>query len=298
MNNRFNHRFLPTTLLFVCRSVTGCKKSSSPARSTTSTTAESASARLIKSSQIVPIAPSIDPATWEKVISAFNKELQADPTPTDPSTTVFTFKQIARAWRYKDSIVVVLEKRSEENTDWDRLFELYDYNLATNRNTPIVTNCPIFLSNFRTLAVFERDSLPDIAFETMSCTECEPEVIVSAVYFDENDGTWKLRRWADGDEGIGIDNTDSAEDPDYAALSGITDFQRSGFQQLAVWFRYRDFDQKNPDKVLPVITTLNIFGFKHGTPTKIEVKNIKEIERVKKQLCEMNPGAVACAGSR
>jgi len=37
-------------------------------------------------------------------------------------------------------------------------------------------------------------------------------------------------------------------DPEYSSLSGIADFKMTGLEQVAVWTRYREFDEKNPGK--------------------------------------------------
>lgn len=238
---------------------------------------------------------------WNEVTAAFHQELIPDPPAVDAnnSADAYTRKQITRMARCGDAVLVVLEKSTEveEQQGWNRLFELYNFNLSTHAKSDIEAKWPFWLWKFRQLAHFENGPAPDITFEAMSCTECEPAILLSSLRFDSKNQKWELRQWPKGEEGIelldaavGVDG--SVEE--YATASGIGDFDGRGHDEVAVWTHYRDVDDKDPDKPLPAITTLSLFGYEGGLPVEIEVKDQGQMARIKKHLCQMNPQEDGC----
>ena len=284
----FRGQVLVALGLVAC-ALTACKSDAEPRLGSISASAKSGTSgsQQGSSSELVALDSVSHAADWERIRSAFRQELQPDPPPNDPDPAAYRFKRIARAWRYGDAAIVVLEKRSEERSDSDRLFELYNYDFAKNSKAEITTKWLFWLWKFRKLAFFEKGPIPDITFEADSCSECEPVVILSSLRFDERTKSWKLRRWASGDDGIAIYDTGAnvdGSDPEYSSLSGIADFKMMGLEQVAVWTRYREFDEKNPGKAKPLITELNLFGYGNGEPVKIAIKDKAEMNRIKKLL--------------
>lgn len=181
--------------------------------------------------------------------------------------------------------------------DWNRLFELYNFNLSTKAKSPIEAKWPFWLWKFRQLARFENGPAPDVTFESASCTECEPEILLSALRFDAREQKWRLRRWSNGEEGIGVG--DAAVDvdgsvADYAILSGIADFEHDGNDEVAVWTHYRNVEKEDPQMDPAPVTTLSLYLYHDGQPMEYEIKDETEIARIKKELCHMNSQEAAC----
>ena len=239
---------------------------------------------------LTSIDSATDPSGWDEINTAFNKELQPDPASTESGKKAYLSKRIARAWRYGDAAMVVVEKQGDEK--WYRLFELYNYSLAKHSKSEINAKWPFWLWEFHALVQFDATA-PDITFEAASCTECEPVIIFSSLQFDPSTESWKLRHWANGDDGLAIyddgENVDGS-DPEYDSRWGIADFQSTGFDQVAIWTRYRDSDPKDPHKVMPVVSELDIFGFKDSAPTKTQIKEPAQINRIKKLLTAVQFG--------
>jgi hypothetical protein len=296
-------------LALQCAALVSCKKqapSGAPSQPQIST---SPSAENKQPPQAPPAAPckfewldaKRQAAIWSEVAAAFHQELIPDPPAADDSHSAdaYTRKQISRVAGCGDAVLVVLEKSTEikDQQDWNRLFELYSFNLSTKAKSAIEAKWPFWLWEFHQLAHFEDGLAPDITFEAMSCTECEPVILLSSLRLDSNSQKWELRQWPKGDQGIeladaavGIDG--SVEE--YATVSGIGDFDGKGFDEVAVWTHYRDVDEKDPNKPLPAVTTLTLFGYRNGLPVEIEVKDPVQMVHIKNRLCEMNSQEAAC----
>lgn len=246
------------------------------------------------------VDPKKQVGVWAEISNAFREELLPDQQSAGtPGPGIYAIKRIARVARCGDAMMVVLEKRTneKESDEWDRPFELYNFKRTKNEKSPITGQWTFWRWQFDKLARFEDGPAPDIVFESESCTECEPAIILSALRFDPKEERWELRRWPKGDEGILI--TDAAVGIDgsveeYETLSGIADFYGNGHDEVAVWTYYRDVNEKGSGQVLAGVTTLHLYGVQSGTPIEVEVKDKSEMTRFKKTLCEMNPKDSAC----
>lgn len=237
-------------------------------------------------------------AKWGEVTSAFREELLPDPPQNNSNRDVYSLKKIVRMGHCGEAAFVVLEKTTgkKEDEEWNRLFELYNYNLSNKQKSEITAKWPFWLWEFRQLSHFD-DGTPDVVFECDSCTECEPVIILNALRFDPKEQKWGLREWSKGEQGILIGDAAVGVDgsvEEYQTFWGIADFDGSGHDEVAVWTHYRDVDEKDPKKILPAVTTLSLFSYRTGAPMETEIKEQAEMSRIMKQLCRMNPKADAC----
>lgn len=285
----------------------GCRKRSEP---------EATSAQPVQAqSPVIKTAPLTQPATascgfewldadkhaaiWSEVASNFHQELLPDQGANESNPDAYAVKKITRLARCGDGLFVAIEQTTgrKEDEEWNRLFELYNFNLSTKQKLEITAKWPFWLWKFRQLAKFEDGASPDIVFECYSCTECEPAVILNALRFDAKEQKWGLREWANGEQGITIG--DAAVDvggsvEEYQMLSGIGDFDGSGHDEVVVWTHYRDVDEKDPNKVLPAVAEVSIFSYQGGRPVQKDIKDPSGTNRIKKKLCGMNPQEDAC----
>lgn len=238
-------------------------------------------------------------AIWAEVASAFHQELLPDQGANESNPDAYAVKKITHIARCGDSLFVAIEQTTgrKEDEEWNRLFELYNFNLSTKQKAGITAKWAFWLWKFRQLARFDDKGSPDIVFECYSCTECEPAVILNSLQFDASKQEWGLRQWANGEQGITIG--DAAVDvdgtvEDFQMLSGIADFDGSGHDEVAVWTHYRNVDEKDPNKVLPAVTEISIFSYEGSRPVQKDIKDPSGIDRIKKELCEMNPQEDTC----
>jgi len=231
------------------------------------------------------------------VSAAFEQELQPDPPSSDPGVNAYPLKQIVRLARCGDAVLVVLGKGSPEKKrqDWDRPFELYDFNLATKQKTAIMGGWVFWLLQFGKLAHFEDSDVPDITFTSLSCTECEPLTMLSSVRFDPGLHKWELRKWPKDQDGISLFDssvgTDGSAD-EYETIYGIADFDGKGRDEIALWTHYRELDEKG--EPLAPVTTLSLYSFPDGVAVETEVKDEEDVVRLKTRLCRMDPKNAAC----
>ena len=235
-----------------------------------------------------------------EVSRAFEQELRPDPPSSDPGFSTYPIKRIVRLARCGDAILVVLEKGSAETKrkDWDRPFELYDFNLTTKQKTGITASWIFWLLQFDELAHFEDGDVPDITFRSMSCTECEPVTMLSSVCLDPGLQKWELRKWPKDEDGIALFDSSVGVDgstDEYETIYGIADFDGKGYDEVALWTHYRELIEK--DKPPAPVTTLSVYSFAGGVAGETEVKDEDEMVRLKARLCRMDPKNTACKKS-
>ena len=138
MIRKFRGQLIVALGLVAC-ALTACKSDEEPRLESISASAKSETTvtQQGSSSELLALDSASHAADWERIASAFHQELQPDPRPNDPGSGAYRFKRIARACRYGSAAIVVLEKRSEERSDSDRLFELYNYDFAKNSKAEI-----------------------------------------------------------------------------------------------------------------------------------------------------------------
>ena len=232
-----------------------------------------------------------------EVSAAFEQELRPEPPSSVPGVSTYSLKRIVRVARCGDATLVVLEKGSAERKrkDWDRPFELYDFNLTTKQKTEITASWIFWLLEFDELAHFEDSAVPDITFRSMSCTECEPVTMLSSVRFDAELQKWELRKWPKDEDGIVLFDSsvgaDGATD-EYQTIYGIADFDGKGYDEVALWTHYREFNEKH--KPPAPVTTLLVYSFAGGVAVETEVTHEDEMVRLKARLCRMDPKKAAC----
>ena len=250
----------------------------------------------VRACKFVRIDRKKDASAWDIITAAFRQELRADEvgtTSNDPAGQyAHPVKRIALMASCGDAVIVALEKRSgKKDEDWNRLVELYNFNLSRKEKSIIEAKWQFWLWTYRKLARFDDSPVPDIVFESASCTECEPEFVLSAVRYDADNQKWGLRLWPEGGEGVVIADTDVDVDgsvEEYRMLAGIADFEHVGHDEIAVWTHYRDVDDKDPKHKLPAVTTLHLYRCEKGVPRDYEIKDEAEKNRITKVLRQMN----------
>jgi hypothetical protein len=235
-----------------------------------------------------------------EVSQAFEQELRPDPPASDPGVSTYPLKRIVRLARCGDATLVVLEKSSAERKrkEWDRPFELYDFNLTTKQKTAITASWIFWLLQFDALPHFEDSDVPDITFRSMSCTECEPVTMLSSVRFDPGLQKWELRKWPKDEDGVTLFDSSVGVDgssDEYETIYGIADFDGKGYDEVALWTHYREWNEK--DKPPAPVTTLSLYSFAGGVAVETEIKDEDEMVRLKTRLCQMDPKKAACKKS-
>jgi hypothetical protein len=240
-----------------------------------------------------------DENTWKKVSEAFHQELLPDSPNTDSAAgRAYTHKEITRMARCDDSVLVVIEKSASERqrAKWDRPSELFNFNLAANRKTPITASWPLWLWTLEKLAHFDSHAVPDVVFTSESCTECEPLTVLSALRFNRATEKFELRDWPENKEGIVVNDATIAVGgsvKEYQTLYGIADFEGKGYDQVALW-RHGQESSEDPSKPPTPVTTVTLFRFQTDVPLETPVTSDEEISRLKAVLCSMNPKNSAC----
>jgi hypothetical protein len=286
------------SLFFVVLSLVSCKKEAPPQN-------EAAAPPAVAQPVSTPacsftwVEKKTDENTWNKVPEAFRQELLPDsPSRDSAAGSAYSHKKISRMARCGDAILVIIEKNTaqKQRTKWDRPFELFNFNLATNEKTPVAASWPFWLWTLVKLAHFDISPVPDVAFTSQSCTECEPLTLLSALRFNAATQKWELREWPENKEGIIVNDATIAvagSRKEYQTLYGIADFEGKGYDEVALWTHGQESNE-DPTKPSTPVTTLTLYNFQTGVPLETPVASDEEISRRKAVLCSMNPKNNAC----
>ena len=149
------------------------------------------------------IHPSSDPKLWEQVLTCFNDELAPDEAKQGQSELdVYRYKYLQKVGILNHSALVIIGHRpakevSKENA-WDEYYSAFNFDLVTRQKSTIEHAESMWKWKFLKLAKFGPSSVPDITFTYLTCTECEPDVMLGSLYYSEIKSTWQVRSWGNG----------------------------------------------------------------------------------------------------
>ncbi len=189
-----------------------------------------------------------DAQAWQQIQVAFADELAPDvPKQGDDGLDVYRYKYFQKIGVVNDSALVIIGQRPAKEVakgnEWNEYFSAYDFNLVTQKKSPIEHANVMWKWKFIKLAKFGPSSVPDVTFTYYNCTECEPANIFASLYFDAAKPAWQIRYWGDGKDFWWITKDGLVVDADLAAseetlsfdcIYGILDLSGNGFQNLAI----------------------------------------------------------------
>lgn len=191
------------------------------------------------------IRPTSDPQLWQHIQSAFHDELTPDePKPGQDPLDVYRYKYLQRCGIVGHSALVVVghqpTKQLTKENEWDVYSSAYNFDLATGQKSAIRQADWMWQWKFRWLARFGPSRVPDVTFNYLTCTECEPDFMFGSFYYDSKGSAWQARSWGDGKQiwwaakdGLVVDmDLDKDDVISYDCVYGPIDSKASGFQDL------------------------------------------------------------------
>jgi len=204
-----------------------------------------------------------EPQLWRQIQLAFVDERAPDsPEQGQDSLDVYRYKYIQKVGVLNHSALVIIGQRPAKEitkeTARDEYFAAYNFDFATQKKSPIEHAEVMWKWKFIKLAKFGPSSVPDITFTYYTCTECEPEVLFTSLYFDSSKSAWQIRSWGDGNdpwwtakEGLVVDMDLAASEEVFSfdCIYGILDLKGDGFQNVVMRCKEITLAEKGRAKV-------------------------------------------------
>ena len=240
-----------------------------------------------------------DSALFQEIQTSFSDELAPDRSQT--GTIPMTIKFIHRiALRKNAALVLIAEKENEEIPY--TAFRAFNFDLGTKRKSPLRTEdmAGFWMWRLEKVAGFTSADDTDIAFQFLSCTECEATHLLGAFHYSAAAGVWDLRQWSKEDGPWLMIGNDPQYGDDgaylYDCLHVITDVTSHGLQDVAVRCR-ESFqpDLEKPSKRVTKDETLLYHASKNGQLTRTVIeKHSPHFATVQAALCATRPKSLLC----
>ncbi len=251
------------------------------------------------------IQPASDPQLWQQVQSAFHDELAPDePKPGKDQLDVYRYKYLQRVGIVGRSALVIVghqpAKGLTKANAWDVYSSAYNFDLATRQISIIEHAEWIWQWKFRRLGTFGPSLVPDVTFNYLTCTECEPDFMFDSFYYDSKQSAWQVRSWGNGkdiwwaaSDGLVVDMDLSDKDDviSYDCVYGILNAEAGGFQKLAI--RCKEVSYSDGGRAKIEDFTL-LYGLSDGQFRAQHVTDPSEIAELTKKACQSGGPALLC----
>jgi hypothetical protein len=250
------------------------------------------------------IHPSSDPKLWEQVLTSFNDELAPDEAKQRQSELdVYRYKYLQKVGILNQSALVIVGHRpakevSKENA-WDEYYSAFNFDLATRQKSTIDHAESMWKWKFLKLAKFGPSSVPDVTFTYLTCTECEPDLMLASLHYNETKSVWEVRPWGDGkdiwwtaSDGLVVDMDLSASDTlSFDCIYGILDLERTGFEDVVI--RCKEAVWVNADKLRIDDSTVR-YSLSNGQFTRRRIADVSEAVGLTAKICRPNSSSLLC----
>lgn len=246
-----------------------------------------------------------DPQLWEQILQKFNEELTPDQATSQKSEVdTYRYKWIQKVGIFNQSALVIIGHRpakevTKENA-WNVAYSAFSFDVASGKKSSIEHAEWLWQLKFAKLATFGPSSAPDVTFTYLSCTECEPDSMFSAFYYDEAKAAWETRPWGDGKDlwwtakdGL-VTELDIIGDGDltfFDCVYGILNSQDTRHQNLAM--RCKEF-RETPSGDFRVADNTVLYSLVQNQFQRRRVTDPAETVRLMQEMCKASAKSLLC----
>jgi hypothetical protein len=235
-----------------------------------------------------------DAKTWAKIENAFQDELKPD-EPRSDGGDAFGYEFLQRIGVVDHSALVIVGQRAskvQKEQEWLNLSFAFNFDLESGTKSKIEHADELWHWKFKRLAHFQLGGVPDVTYTYLTCTECEPSEMFSALRYSAATKKWEVRNWEmdrmiwwTGKEGFAV-YTDILEGADSAVsfdcLYGVIDVDGKGVDAIAN--RCQEVTELQNGKKLT--TDVTVLYRLDGNLLKIKpVTSTQEVADVTAKLC-------------
>ena len=205
-----------------------------------------------------------------------------------------TIKYIARIGLFDDTALVIVGYKMNKDDPYPE-FRGFTFRLGSHTKSLIKGTRELSdwlpMWEFRRVAHFEDNRLPDIVFRYLSCTECEATEFLASFRYDRRSRDWTLRHWSkeDGDDLlIGSDDQSTDEGAvSYECLHTVRDLTGDGLDDVAI--RCRETQKVTTDETVLYTMRKGVFGrtvVRGPDPMNASIQEALCESMAKSPLCE------------
>lgn len=250
------------------------------------------------------LSPSADAATWTKIQNAFQSELKPDASETSGGPA-FAYKFLERVGTFDQSALVIVghktAKAPSEDDANERFSSVFSFNLESGAITKIERADRLWHWSFKRLVQLDPHGAPDVTFTYLSCWECEPSEVLSAVRYDAASRKWTLREWQPdkmiwwtAPDGLVV-NADLLEGADdalsFACLYGVLDLRGAHTSKIASRC-HEVAETAAGDKTFTDVTV--VYSLDGGRLKLEPVTSLPEIKAITAKLCARQTASPVC----
>jgi hypothetical protein len=246
------------------------------------------------------ITPKTDPQTWAAVQDSFRDELVPDDPHKEAPTYAYKYiSHVALLDRVALVIVVYRTVRATKGQWVEEYFTAFNFDVATGARSKIPDAEWMWNWNFVKLANFESSPTPDIVFTYLTCSECEPERMLSALYYDGTSEQWRLREWQNRKDvwwttptGLVVwQHVSGGNGIAFDCLYAIKDLNGDRFDDIAI--RCKEVSESEAGKI-KANDAMVIYSVKQGKFTSKLISNWQERVDLTSDLCALKPANSLC----
>jgi len=251
------------------------------------------------------ITVSSDSATWARVKSAFRDELRPDdPKSLQAGEDAYRYKFVEKVAAQGDAALVIIGQRVAERVsakdEWNRYDTAYNFDLETGKKSAIETTTDLWHWRFRGSPVLGPTHVPDVTFSYLTCTECEPDYMLGAFYFDSTKSNWQPRSWAFDKElwwaakdglVVDMDLTDKDDVLSYDCAYGTISSKTAGFKDIGIRCKEVFEDESGKTKIEDYAA---IFGAESGTFKGRRISEFSEMAALNHEICRAPSDSLLC----
>lgn len=215
-----------------------------------------------------------DPQIWEQILTSFNDELVPDEAQQGQSELdVYRYKYLQKVGVVNHSALVIVGHRPAKEVskanEWDEYSSAFNFDLVTSKKSSIEHAGGLWKWKFIKLAKFGPSSIPDVTFNYLTCTECEPDFMFASLYFDATASAWQIRSWGDGKDPwwttsdglvVDMDVNNGGDTFAYECVYGILDLNGNGFQNVIIRCKEITLSETGRAKILDATVLYGLSG--------------------------------------
>jgi len=239
-----------------------------------------------------------DKALWSKVRQALQHEL--NPDIHDPNAQEYAYRYLKRVGVINHSVLAFVAykisehpTRSEADGEYISAFNCDPVSgvVAVVENPEDHNPLKMWQWKFSTQVQLEPSPAPDLLFTYLSCWECEPETILSALHYVAEQRQWQVRSWGNGKTQwwmtavglvVAIDIYGGDDTVSYDCLYGVLDTDRHVLKSLAI--RCKEVHEPAKGK-FKVNDATALYSYKDGYFTSEIIASKEQRLHIWVQLC-------------
>lgn len=246
-----------------------------------------------------------DPQVWQQIQSAFQGELTPDQAKEgQDALDVYQYKYLQMVGILNHSALVIIgyrpTKELSKETSWDEYYSAFNFNLVTRQKSIIKHAEQMWKWKFHRLATFGPSRIPDVTFNYMTCTECEPDFMFASLHYDSASSEWQVRSWGDGQDiwwtaadglVVDMDLIDKEDIISFDCAYGILESKMPGYQDLAI--RCKEIRERDKGRAKIDDITL-LYSSSSGQFKSTRITDESEIAGLTANVCRPKSESLLC----